>query len=105
MAELLAAGLTGGVVSRDVMSLKAPDGPPHDLGQYYLLMDPGVSGEFFERLQKVEGAIALDKGAQIVCTSELDVALLRMQLGKAYKGTSIYYLDIYDYGKKTFWKS
>ena len=65
MAELLAAGLTGGVVSRDVMSLKAPDGPPHDLGQYYLLMDPGVSGEFFKRLQKVEGAIALDKGARM----------------------------------------
>ena len=65
MAELLASGLTGGVVSRDVMSLKAPDGPPHDLGQYHLLMDPGVSGEFFKRLQKVEGAIALDKGARM----------------------------------------
>ena len=65
MAELLAAGLTGGVVSRDVKPLKAPDGPPHDLGQYYLLMDPGVSGEFFKRLQKVEGAIALDKGARM----------------------------------------
>jgi len=28
MAELLAAGLTGGVVSRDVKPLKAPEGPP-----------------------------------------------------------------------------
>ena len=44
MAELLAAGMTGGVVSRDVKPLKAPDGPPHDLGQYYLVMDPEVSG-------------------------------------------------------------
>ena len=65
MAELLAAGLTGGVVSQDVKPLKALEGPPHDLGQYYLLMDPGVSGEFFKRLQKVEGAIALDKGARM----------------------------------------
>ena len=65
MAELLAAGLTGGVVSQDVKPLKAPEGPPHDLGQYYLLMDPGVSGEFFERLQQVEGAIVLDKGARM----------------------------------------
>ena len=65
MAELLAAGLTGGVVSRHVKPLKAPDGPPHDLGQYYLLMDPGVSGEFFKRLQEVEGAVALDKGARM----------------------------------------
>nr|MCS5605186.1 Ldh family oxidoreductase [Alphaproteobacteria bacterium] len=65
MAELLAAGLTGGVVSRDVKPLKALEGPPHDLGQYYLLMDPGVSGEFFERLQQVEGAVALNKGARM----------------------------------------
>jgi (2R)-3-sulfolactate dehydrogenase (NADP+) len=65
MAELLAAGMTGGAVSRDVKPLKAPEGPPHDLGQYYLLMDPEVSGEFFARLQQVEGAVALDKGARM----------------------------------------
>ena len=65
MAELLAAGLTGGVISRDVKPLKAPEGPPHDLGQYYLLMDPGASGEFFDRLARVEAAVALDEGARI----------------------------------------
>ncbi len=65
MAELLAAGLTGGVVSREVKPLKALEGPPHDLGQYYLLMDPGVSGEFFKRLQQVDGAVALDKDARM----------------------------------------
>ena len=65
MAELLAAGLTGGVVSRDVKPLKAPEGPPHDLGQYYLLMDPDVSGVFFERLAQVEAGVALDEGARI----------------------------------------
>lgn len=67
MAELLAAGLTGGVVSRDVKPLKAPDGPPHDLGQYYLLMDPDASGAFFDRLAQVEAGVALDaeRGARM----------------------------------------
>lgn len=51
--------------SQDVKPLKALEGPPHDLGQYYLLMDPGVSGEFFKRLQQVDGAVALDKGARM----------------------------------------
>lgn len=65
MAELLAAGMTGGVVSRDVNPLKAPDGPPHDLGQYYLLMDPGTSGDFHARLAQVEQGVALDEGARM----------------------------------------
>ena len=65
MAELLAAGLTGGVVSRDVKPLKAPEGAPHDLGQYYLLMDPDVSGVFFDRLAQVQEGVALDKGARM----------------------------------------
>ncbi|MEO9904072.1 MAG: Ldh family oxidoreductase [Nisaea sp.] len=65
MAELLAAGMTGGVVSRDVRPLKAPEGAPHDLGQYYLLMDPGTSDAFFDRLQQVVDAVALDEGARM----------------------------------------
>ena len=65
MAELLAAGLTGGIVSRDVKPLKAPEGPPHDLGQYYLLMDPDASGAFFERLEQVQTGVALDEGARM----------------------------------------
>ncbi|MDF1749918.1 MAG: Ldh family oxidoreductase [Alphaproteobacteria bacterium] len=65
MAELLAAGLTGGVVSRDVKPLKAAEGTPHDLGQFYLLIDPDVSGTFYERLQQVEQGVALDEGARM----------------------------------------
>ena len=65
MAELLAAGMTGGVVSREVKPLKAPEGPPHDLGQFYLLMDPGVSDAFFERLQQVAQGVAQDEGARM----------------------------------------
>lgn len=65
MAELLAAGMTGSVVSREVKPLKAPEGPPHDLGQFYLLMDPDVSGQFFGRLDEVAAAVALDEGARM----------------------------------------
>lgn len=65
MAELLAAGMTGGIASRDVKPLKAPDGPPHDLGQYYLLMDPEMSGVFFDRLAHVAEGVAMDEGARM----------------------------------------
>ena len=65
MAELLAAGMTGGVISRDVKPLKAPEGPPHDLGQYYLLIDPDNAPSFFDRLESVAEGIALDEGARM----------------------------------------
>lgn len=65
MAELLTAGLTASVTSRDVAALKTPEGAPHDLGQYYLLMDPGMSGAFFNRLEQVADAVALDEGARM----------------------------------------
>ena len=65
MAELLAAGMTGGTVSRNVTPLKAPTGAPHDLGQYYLLIDPDVSGAFFDRMSLVAEGVALDPGARM----------------------------------------
>lgn len=65
MAEILTAGMTGGVVSRDVKPLKAPEGAPHDLGQYYLLMDPDTSGAFYDRLAQVAEGVALDEGARM----------------------------------------
>ena len=65
MAEVLAAAMTGSVVSRDVLPLKAPEGPPHDLGQYYLLIDPCTSSEFYERLGQVAEGVALDVGARM----------------------------------------
>ena len=63
MAELLAAGMTGSVISREVKPLKAPDGPPHDLGQFYLLIDPADG--FGETLAKVAAAVAEDDGARM----------------------------------------
>ena len=65
MAELLAAGMTGGTVSRNVKPLKTPTGAPHDLGQYYLLIDPDVSSAFFDRMALVAEGVALDLGARM----------------------------------------
>lgn len=65
MAELLAAGMTGGVLSKDVKPLKAPEGAPHDLGQYYILIDPSASHAFAERLKELSAAAAQDPGARM----------------------------------------
>lgn len=63
MAELLAAGMTGSTMSRDVPPLKAPDGPPHDLGQYYLLIEP-ASG-FADTLTRLAEGVARDEGTRL----------------------------------------
>ena len=60
MAELLAAGMTGGTVSSEVKPLKAPSGAPHDLGQYYLLIDLTCSDGIYDRMTKVTEVVARD---------------------------------------------
>ena len=65
MAEILAAGMTGSVLSQDVKPLKAPEGPHHDLGQYYIIMDPSLSDGFAERLERIAQAVSMDEGARM----------------------------------------
>lgn len=66
MAELLAAGMTGSVNSLDVAGLKLPDGKPHDLGQFYIIMDPGTyHAGFADRFARVAEAVAAQDGARI----------------------------------------
>ena len=65
MAEFLAAGLTGSLASMDVKPLKAPTGVPHDLGQYYILIDPSDSSSFAERINQVAAAVATEEGGRI----------------------------------------
>ncbi|MBM1634091.1 Ldh family oxidoreductase [Sulfitobacter mediterraneus] len=65
MAEILAAGMTGGILSKDVKPLKAPEGAPHDLGQYYIIIDPSSSPEFGARLEALAAAAATDEGARM----------------------------------------
>lgn len=65
MAELLAAGMTGGVLSHNVKPLKAPEGPPHDLGQFYILIDPSASDAFGDRLAALGQLIGTDRGGRM----------------------------------------
>ena len=66
MVELLAAGMTGSVNSLDVKGLKLPDGPPHGLGQFYILMDPTTYGPHFtDRFARVAEAVAEQEGARL----------------------------------------
>jgi (2R)-3-sulfolactate dehydrogenase (NADP+) len=66
MAELLAAGMTGSRAGVDLGPLKAPEGAPHDIGDFYLIMDPDVSGgAFFDRLAQVSQAVQRDEGARM----------------------------------------
>ncbi|MCK0096316.1 Ldh family oxidoreductase [Yoonia sp. F2084L] len=66
MAELLAAGMTGSVNSLDVAGLKVPEGKPHGLGQFYILMDPGTyHADFGARFARVAEAVAAQEGARI----------------------------------------
>lgn len=64
MVEVLAACLTGGTLSRDVKPLKAPEGAPHDLGQFFVLIDPGNEA-FYQRVEMLAQIVATDEGARM----------------------------------------
>jgi (2R)-3-sulfolactate dehydrogenase (NADP+) len=66
MGEVMAAAMTGSVNSLDVGGLKLADGPPHGLGQFYLLMDPGTYTDAFDaRVARVVDAVAEQPDARI----------------------------------------
>lgn len=65
MVELLAAGMTGSVLSQDVHPLRADAGPPHDFGQFYLLIDPGAAPDFADRFTRLAEAVESDPGARL----------------------------------------
>ncbi len=65
MVEIFAAGLTGSTFSRDVKPLKAPEGAPHDLGQFYILIDPDGAPDFASRVAALSEAVAADAGARM----------------------------------------
>jgi (2R)-3-sulfolactate dehydrogenase (NADP+) len=72
MSEILAAGMTGGTLSKDVKPLLVAEGPPHDLGQFYILIDPSSSNEFFDRMQAIAEAIDQEEGARLPGRNKLD---------------------------------
>ena len=65
MVEILAAGMTGGLNSVDVAPLKAPDGDPHDLGQFYILIDPAGSPDFTDRVARLVEVVEADPEARL----------------------------------------
>ena len=67
MAEVLAAAVTGSVNSVDVKGLKVPEGAPHNLGQFYFIIDPqSVSSDaFWERLATLTDAVGVQEGARL----------------------------------------
>ncbi len=67
MAEVLAAAITGSVNSVDVKGLKVPEGEPHNLGQFYFILDPqAVSGDaFWQRLTTLSDAVDVQEGARL----------------------------------------
>ena len=67
MAEVLAAAVTGSLNSVSAPPLKTPEGPPHDLGQFYFLIDPTTfAGDaFWERLQTLTQAVTCQPNARL----------------------------------------
>ncbi len=81
MAEILAAAVTGSVNSVDVAGLKVPDGKPHDLGQFYFLVDPtAVSGDaFWERLGTLTEAVSAQPDARLPGSKRLPVSAVTIE--------------------------
>lgn len=67
MAEMLAAAVTGGAMSVDVKGLKLPEGAPHNLGQFYFIVDPSTySGDaFWDRLAQLSESVAAQENARL----------------------------------------
>ena len=78
MAEILAAGMTGGRISKNVAPLKAKDGEPHNLGQFYIIIDPASGAAFYNRLEELTTIISSEEGTRMpgqftVPQTEVDV--------------------------------
>lgn len=67
LVEVLAAGLTGGNRSVDVPPLKATEGAHHDLGQFYVVIDPQAydNDAFGSLLDALKADIAEDPGTRL----------------------------------------
>lgn len=81
MAEILAAAVTGSVNSLDVAGLKLPEGKPHNLGQFYFIVDPtAVSGDaFWERLARLSDAVDEQDGARLPGSKVQDVSQVTIE--------------------------
>ena len=65
MAEILVAGMTGGRISKNVAPLKAKEGEPHNLGQFYIIIDPASGASFYNRLEELTAIVASEEGTRM----------------------------------------
>lgn len=67
MVEVLASALTGSRASVDGAPLKTTEGPPHDLGQFYVVIDPAAfSGDgFWDSVEALEERVDADGDARL----------------------------------------
>jgi (2R)-3-sulfolactate dehydrogenase (NADP+) len=67
LVEILAGALTGSNLSADIPPLKTPDGPPHNIGQHYLVIDPSThaDGAFIDRLRRLAELVSDQPGARL----------------------------------------
>ena len=72
MAEILASALTGSVSSIDAAPLKITEGVPHNLGQFYFLIDPtNFCGDiFWDRIDALQQAIKEQPNARLPGTQK-----------------------------------
>ena len=75
MVEVLAGALTGSLLSTEIPPLKAPEGPHHDIGQFYLVIDPAsFAGEgFWDRIEAIAASVDAQPGARLPGSKRADV--------------------------------
>ena len=77
MSEIFASGVTGSVNSLDIKGLKSPEGKPHGIGQYYIIIDTHTYSDMFEqRFSRVSDAVKKQDGTRIPGASRLELDLI-----------------------------
>ena len=81
MVEVLAGALTGSLLSTEIPPLKAPEGPHHDIGQFYLVIDPAsFAGDgFWDRLDAIGAAVDAQPGARLPGSRRADVTSVELE--------------------------
>lgn len=67
LVEVLASALTGSLPSTALAPLKAPEGDPHNIGQFYMVIDPtAFSGDaFFANITELAARVTDQQGARM----------------------------------------
>ena len=67
MVELLASALTTSLPSTQIPPLKAPEGPHHDIGQFYIVIDPQAyaGNGFWDKVEALGEVVTAQEGARL----------------------------------------